>query len=76
MNDIPGDRPPVFEILDPVVVECLRKLTPGEKLRQAFKMWDFAMLVMKASIRYDHPDWNDEQIQKEIVRRLRGNFMP
>lgn len=71
-----SDRKPVIELLDPMVVDCLRKLTPAQKLAQAFSMWDFAMVVMKASIRHDHPDWSSEQIQKEIVRRLHGQILP
>ena len=36
-------RRPVVEILDPFVVESLRKKTPAERLAMAFGMWDFAM---------------------------------
>lgn len=64
-------RQPVVEIIHPMMVESLRKKTPAERLKQAFGMWDFAMTVMRSSIKRDHPDWSTEQIQHEIFRRVR-----
>jgi hypothetical protein len=34
---------------------------------------DFAVSVMTASIRNDHPEWTPLQVQREIVRRIRGS---
>lgn len=67
-----SSRPPVVEFPDRELIESLRRLTPAERLRQAFAMWDFAMTVMRASIRRDHSDWTDEQVQREIFQRIRG----
>ncbi|MBA4030476.1 MAG: hypothetical protein C0478_06235 [Planctomyces sp.] len=58
------------------VVEILRKKTPSEKLSQAFAMWDFAMVIMRSSIRRDHPDWSNEEVQREIFRRVRRRTAP
>lgn len=69
-------RAPVIELLDPQVVESLRRLTPGEKLQRAFAMWDFARSVMIASIRQDHPEWNAAEIQAEVLRRLDRKLEP
>jgi hypothetical protein len=31
-----------------------------------------ARLLAAAGIRYQHPDWNDEQVQAEVIRRVCG----
>lgn len=69
------DREPCVEILEPMMVEVFRKMTPGKKLSQAFGMWDCAMLVMTGGIRHDHPDWSPAEIHREILRRL-GRSVP
>jgi hypothetical protein len=63
-------RAPVVEILDPVMVEILRKKTPAERLSQAFRMWAFARDFIRSVLRQEHPDWTEEQILREAARRL------
>jgi hypothetical protein len=70
------NRPPVVEIIEPMVVESLRRMTPAERLAQAFEMWDFAATMMNSGIRQQRPDWSTEQIQREIRRRVRGSAEP
>ena len=69
-------RRPVVEILDPFVVESLRKKTPAERLAMAFGMWDFAMGMMQANLRREYPEWTTEELQREIRRRVRGRTDP
>jgi hypothetical protein len=64
-------RIPVVEILDPMTVQFLQNKTPAERLQQAFRMWEFAMSIMRASITRDNPLWSEDQIQQEICRRVR-----
>ena len=61
---------PVVELLDPVVVEILRKKTPAERLAQAFRIWETARLVIRSSIQQQHPDWSEEQVRRETANRL------
>ena len=63
-------RQPVVELIDPMVVEILRRKTPAQRLAQAFAMWDTACVVIRGSIRQQHPEWNDEQVLREAARRL------
>ena len=63
-------RLPVVEILDPQIVEILRRKTPAERLSQAFGMWETAGLIIRSAVRQQHPEWDDDQIQRESARRL------
>lgn len=63
-------RKPVVEILDPKMVEVLRNLTPADRLRTAFSMWESARQIIRGSVRQAHAEWNDEQIDRETARRL------
>lgn len=65
---------PCVEIIEAEMVEALRQIPPSRKLSQMFGMWDFALTVMKASIRAEHPDWTAEQIQREILRRMAREY--
>ena len=59
-----------MEVPDDAVVEVLRRLTPGERLAIANRMWVSARQVVEFVVRRDHPNWNGEQVQQEIVRRM------
>ena len=59
-----------MEVPDDAVVEVLRRLTPAERLAIANRMWVSARQVVEFVVRRDHPNWNGEQVQQEIVRRM------
>lgn len=63
-------REPVIEMLDPITVECLRRMTPQQRLAQAAAMWKMASVVTRAAVAGQYPDWDESQIQRETVRRL------
>lgn len=63
-------REPVVEILDPILVEILRRQTPEERLAQAFRLWEMARMTIRASIRQQHPDWDEQEVLREAARRL------
>ena len=63
-------RKPVVEIIDPKMVEVWRNLTPAERLRTAFGMWESARQIIRGSVRQQHPEWKDEQIDRETASRL------
>ena len=65
-----GTRRPVVEIIDPMVVEILRRKTPEERLMQASDLWETAYLIIRGSVRQQHPEWTDEQVLKEAASRL------
>jgi hypothetical protein len=63
-------RRPVVEILDPMVVQILRQKTPAVRLEQAFRMWETARLIVGGGVRQQHPDWSEDEVLREIARRL------
>jgi Rv0078B-related antitoxin len=67
---MPPIEPIRIEVPDDAVVEVLRRLTPGERLAIANRMWVSARQVVGFIVRRDHPDWSDDQVQHEIVRRM------
>lgn len=71
--DVPmSRRPAVVDVMDPMVVEIMRKKTPQERLKMAFGMWDSARLMIQAHLQTEHPEWGAEQVQQEIARRMQS----
>ena len=67
-------NPPRIEVPDDKVVDILRRMTPAERLAVANNMWLAARNAIECMLRSEHPDWSDEQVLKEITRRmLRGS---
>jgi len=52
------------------VVEVLRRMTPGERLAVANRMWVSARTAVDQIVRSDHPQWSEQQLQQEIARRM------
>jgi len=69
------NRKPVVEIIEPMMADIFRQMTPARKLAQAFGMWDCAILIMTGGIRHDHPNWSPAEIHREILRRM-GRSVP
>ncbi len=63
-------RKPVVEVMDPMVVEIMRKKRPQERLAISFGMWESARVMIQGTLRQQHPDWSKEQINQEVVRRI------
>jgi hypothetical protein len=52
-------------------IEVYRRMSPQERLRIGFELYEMARTLARAGIRHQHPDWDDEQVQREVVRRFR-----
>jgi len=63
-------RETVVEIMDPMMVECLRRMTPGQRLAQASSMWETARIMVRSAVIRQFPDWDEAQIQRETARRM------
>jgi hypothetical protein len=63
-------RRPCVEILDPMVVEILRRKTPAERVAMIFEANRLARLRLEGHLRTRHPDWDGVAIQREIARRM------
>ena len=59
-----------IEIVDPIVAKCLREKTFAERLEMVFDANRTMRLLIAGGVRTRHPDWSDEQIQQEVVRRI------
>lgn len=59
-----------IEVVDDAVADVLRGKTPDEKLRIASGMWCLARIQLSSSLGSLHPDWTEEQIEQEAIRRL------
>ena len=58
------------EVMSDEMAAILRAKTPVERLAIANRMWCFARDMIRANLERDHPDWAQEQIQRETARRL------
>jgi hypothetical protein len=63
-------RRPVVEIMDDMMVDVLRKKTPAERLKIAFGMWNTARVIIRGAITTQHPDWSEDQVNREIAKRI------
>jgi hypothetical protein len=63
-------KSPCVEIIDPAMVECLRRLTPAQRLTTAFNMWETARVITGGAVRSQFPQWTEEQVNREVARRL------
>ncbi len=61
---------PKFEVVDDAMADVLRGKTERERLEISFGMWRFARDMIRENLKSDHLHWTDEQINKEVARRL------
>ena len=59
-----------IEVIDDDMADVLRRKTPAERLAISHGMWRMARDMIRAVLRQEHPDWDDEQILRETARRL------
>ncbi|MEX0614058.1 MAG: hypothetical protein WD738_17555 [Pirellulales bacterium] len=59
-----------IETVDDDLAEVLRRKTPTERIQMAADANDMARLLAAAGIRHCHPDWPEDQIQREVARRM------
>lgn len=59
-----------FDIMDDSMADILRQKTPLERLQIAGRMWKSARVILRGSIRTFHPDWTEDQVNRELIRRI------
>jgi ABC-type transport system involved in cytochrome bd biosynthesis fused ATPase/permease subunit len=59
-----------IEVVDDRVAEILKTKSGRERLNMVWDAWTFFEKTVRAYLKNRHPEWTDEQIQKEIVRRV------
>ena len=59
-----------IELPDAAMVECLRRMTPTERLAVARNMWVSARNAIRLMLAQEHPDWDEVAIARETARRM------
>ena len=59
-----------IDIMDDAMVHVMRQKSPAERLAVANAMWCFARDMIRQIVLREHPDWTEEQICREVARRL------
>jgi|GEM_PF-1461878 len=69
--DMTPIEPNRIEILDPMVARILGMKTPAEKFQQMAEADRSARTILTHTIRQSHPAWNEDEVSREVVRRIR-----
>lgn len=59
-----------IEVVDDRVAEVLKTKTGQERLQMTWDSWSCFCHRLRAYLRHAHPEWTEEELQKEIVRRV------
>ena len=59
-----------FDFVDDDMARVLRAKTGAERLQIASDMFSSVRRMMVSHLRTEHPDWTEEQIQREVSRRI------
>ncbi len=65
-----SSRPPVVELIDDAMAHMLRGKSEVERLQIAGRMWRSARVMLRAAIRSEHPEWDAQQLNREIACRI------
>lgn len=57
-----------LEPLHPIQIERFRAMTPTEKFGIARGLLATARRVRRAAIQRVHPDWNSDEVERELAR--------
>ncbi|HYO12977.1 MAG TPA: hypothetical protein VE685_07280 [Thermoanaerobaculia bacterium] len=61
---------PPFDMVDDDMARILREKTGAERLKIASDMFASARRMLESHLRSEHPDWSEEEIQREVSRRI------
>jgi hypothetical protein len=59
-----------IEVVDDRVAEILRGKSGPERLDMVWDAWAFFEKRIRLYLKNRHPEWTEEQIRKEIIRRV------
>jgi hypothetical protein len=59
-----------IEVVDDDVAEILRRKTAAERLEMAFAANRLMRQIIEGAIRTWHPDWPDDEVRREVARRM------
>jgi ABC-type transport system involved in cytochrome bd biosynthesis fused ATPase/permease subunit len=59
-----------IEVIDDKIAEIMKTKSGQERLNMVWDAWTFFEKTIRAYLKNRHPEWTEEQIQKEVVRRV------
>lgn len=59
-----------IEVMDDAMADVLREKSEVERLQIAARMWQSARVILRGAICTERPDWDNQQISREIARRI------
>ena len=59
-----------IEVVDDRLAEVLRQRTPAQRVRMISQAHRTMRLVVEGGVRTRHPDWKDDRVKAEVVRRM------
>lgn len=59
-----------IEMIDDKDADVLRAMTPERRVEMVGELCRFAWGVAEAAIRERYPQWSDEQVKRELARRV------
>lgn len=63
-------NPQRIEVVDERTASILRRKTGTQRVEIAFALNAEARRLMMAGIRWQHPDWDEDRVHREMVRRI------
>jgi hypothetical protein len=60
------------EVIDDALADILRQKSPAERIAMAADANETARIIAAAGIRHCHPEWSEQQVQREVARRMLG----
>ena len=65
-------KPSQIEVMDDAMADVYRKKTSAERLAIAHDLWRYARQRIEAAVRWQFPQWNDDDVLREVNRRMLG----
>jgi hypothetical protein len=64
-----------IEVIDDETARILRGKTGAERLAMANDMFNSARRMLLSHLAAEHPDWTEEQVTREVARRISHGFV-
>jgi hypothetical protein len=62
-----------IEVIDHDVAAVLRKMQPHERVALTAQAFETARQLAQAQVMRMNPDWTEEQVRREVARRIAGD---
>jgi len=59
-----------FEVLDEEMARVFRTMSGAQRLKVASDLFRSARRMIASQLAAEHPDWDEERLQRETARRL------